>query len=153
VPIIKAAANHHGLALIDVISPCVTFNDHQGSTKSYLFTRQHETPATEADFVPVEPEIVASIPAEGAISVTMHDGSQLRVRSVPGDYDPTDREAVAEHLRKAHLAGDVLTGLLYIDESAADLHEMHDTTDQPLRDIPLSQLCPGSAVLAGFGVR
>jgi 2-oxoglutarate/2-oxoacid ferredoxin oxidoreductase subunit beta len=96
---------------------------------------------------------VASIPVAGTVSVTMHDGSVLRVRSVPDDYDPRDREAVAEHLRRAHAAGDVVTGLLYIDESSADLHEMHDTTDQPLRDIPFSQLCPGSAVLAGFGVR
>jgi 2-oxoglutarate ferredoxin oxidoreductase subunit beta len=153
VPIIKAAAAHRGLALIDVISPCVTFNDHEGSTKSYLFTRHHDTTATESDFVPPAPEIVASIPVEGVVSVTMHDGSVLRVRSVPDDYDPTDREGVAEHLRRAHAAGDVVTGLLYIDESSADLHEMHDTTDQPLRDIPFSQLCPGSAVLAGFGVR
>jgi 2-oxoglutarate/2-oxoacid ferredoxin oxidoreductase subunit beta len=153
VPIIKAAAAHRGLALIDVISPCVTFNDHEGSTKSYLFTRNHDTSATESDFVPPAPEIVASIPVAGVVSVTMHDGSVLRVRSVPDDYDPKDREAVAEHLRRAHAAGDVVTGLLYIDESSADLHEMHDTTDQPLRDIPFSQLCPGSAVLAGFGVR
>jgi 2-oxoglutarate/2-oxoacid ferredoxin oxidoreductase subunit beta len=153
VPIIKAAAAHRGLALIDVISPCVTFNDHEGSTKSYLFTRNHDTTATESDFVPPAPEIVASIPVAGVVSVTMHDGSVLRVRSVPDDYDPKDREAVAEHLRRAHAAGDVVTGLLYIDESSADLHEMHDTTDQPLRDIPFSQLCPGSAVLAGFGVR
>jgi 2-oxoglutarate ferredoxin oxidoreductase subunit beta len=77
----------------------------------------------------------------------------LRVRSVPSDYDPTDREAVAEHLRLARAAGDVVTGLLYIDESSADLHEMHDTVSRPLRDIPFSQLCPGSEVLAGFGVR
>ncbi|MDQ2959772.1 MAG: 2-oxoacid:ferredoxin oxidoreductase subunit beta [Candidatus Dormibacteraeota bacterium] len=153
VPIIKAAAAHRGLAIIDVISPCVTFNDHEGSTKSYLFTRQHDTTATEADFVPPEPEILATIPVEGVVSVTMHDGSVLRVRSVPDDYDPTDREAVAEHLRRAHAAGDVVTGLLYIDESSADLHEMHDTVDQPLRDVPFSKLCPGSAVLAGFGVR
>ncbi len=153
VPIIKAAAAHRGLALIDVISPCVTFNDHEGSTKSYLFTRNHDTTATESDFVPPAPEIVASIPVAGVVSVTMHDGSVLRVRSVPDDYDPKDREAVAEHLRRAHAAGDVVTGLLYVDESSADLHEMHDTTDQPLRDIPFSQLCPGSAVLAGFGVR
>jgi 2-oxoglutarate ferredoxin oxidoreductase subunit beta len=153
VPIIKAAARHRGLALIDVISPCVTFNDHEGSTKSYLFTRRHETTATESDFVAIEPEIVASIPPEGVVSVRMHDGSLLRVRSVPGDYDPTDRVGVAEHLRQAHGAGDVLTGLLYIDESSTDLHAMHNTVDQPLRDVPISQLCPGSEVLAGFGVR
>jgi 2-oxoglutarate ferredoxin oxidoreductase subunit beta len=153
VPIIKAAAAHRGLAIIDVISPCVTFNDHEGSTKSYLFTRRHDTTATEADFIPLQPAIVASIPPEGVVSVAMHDGSTLRVRSVPSDYDPTDRDAVAEHLRQARAAGDVVTGLLYIDESAADLHEMHNTVSRPLRDIAFSDLCPGSEVLAGFGVR
>ena len=153
VPIIKAAAAHRGLALIDVISPCVTFNDHEGSTKSYLFTRRHETTVTEADFVPPQPEIVATIPVEGTVSVTMHDGSHLRVRSVPADYDPTDRDAVTEHLRRSHAAGEVVTGLLYIDETAADLHEMHNTALEPLRDIPWSRLCPGAEALAEFGVR
>ena len=75
---------------------------------------------------------MASIPPVGLVSVTMHDGSVLRVRSVPSDYDPTDREAVAEHLRQARAAGDVVTGLLYIDELSADLHEMHDTVSRPL---------------------
>ena len=151
VPLIKAAAAHRGLALIDVISPCVTFNDHEGSTKSYLFTRQHETAATETDFIPLQSEIVAAIPPEGVVSVTMHDGTVLRVRSVPSDYDPTNREAVAEHLRVAHAEGHVLTGLLYLDESTVDLHEMHGTVERPLRNIPYADLCPGSELLATCG--
>ena len=94
VPIMKAALAHRGFALVDVISPCVTFNDHSGSTKSYLYTRKHAVRATEADFVPPAGEILAEIGAERLPSVTMHDGSVIRFRSVPKNYDPTDRAAV-----------------------------------------------------------
>src|SRR5882757_11526844 len=82
VPIMKAAVAHRGFAIIDVISPCVTFNDHAGSTKSYLYTRQHELKATETDFVPPASEILAHIGTNGAVSVTMHDGSVIRFKSV-----------------------------------------------------------------------
>ncbi len=96
VPILKAALAHRGFALIDVISPCVTFNDHDGSTKSYLYTRQHELKATETDFVPPASEILAHIGQNGAVSVTMHDGSVVRFKGVPENYDPTDRGKVTD---------------------------------------------------------
>src|SRR6266849_1511951 len=100
VPILKAAVAHRGFALIDVISPCVTFNDHNGSTKSYLYTRQHELKAIEADFVPPASEILAHIGQNGAVSVTMHDGSVVRFKGVPKDYDPTNRQNVIAYLEE-----------------------------------------------------
>src|ERR1700675_306085 len=99
VPILKAAVSHRGFALIDVISPCVTFNDHEGSTKSYLYTRQHELKATETDFVPPASEILAQIGQNGAVNVTMHDGSVVRFKGVPKDYNPADRERVISYLQ------------------------------------------------------
>src|SRR5215472_8794525 len=100
VPILKAAVAHRGFALIDVISPCVTFNDHSGSTKSYLYTRQHELKATEADFIAPADEILAHISQNGAVSVTMHDGSVIRFKGVPPDYDPTNRQKVIAYLEE-----------------------------------------------------
>ena len=123
VPIIKAAFAHRGLALIDIISPCVTFNDHTGSTKSYLDTRKHEARATETDFVPPATEILASISMNGVTSVTMHDGSVVRFRSLPQGYDPTDRQKVMSYLQERQNSGEIVTGLLLADERVADLHE------------------------------
>src|SRR5271154_668548 len=123
VPILKAAVSHRGFALVDVISPCVTFNDHEGSTKSYLYTRRHELKATETDFVPHSSEILAQIGQNGAVNVTMHDGSVVRFKGVPPNYDPTDRGKVMDYLEEHHGKGEVVTGLLYLDESVPDLHE------------------------------
>jgi 2-oxoglutarate ferredoxin oxidoreductase subunit beta len=153
VPIFRTAMAHHGLAIIDVISPCVTFNDHEGSTKSYLFTRQHDVQMTVTDFVPPADEISATIPTDGVISIPMHDGATLRFRNVPEGYDPTDRAGVLEHLMAARGRKEIVTGLLYIDEQGSDLHELGNTTEQPLAQVPYSKLSPGSAALAGIGFR
>jgi len=147
VPILKAALAHRGFALVDVISPCVTFNDHAGSTKSYLYTRKHAVPLTETDFVPGAQEIVAQIGANESTSVTMHDGSVVRFRSVPKDYDPTNKAAVLECLQDHQNRGEIVTGLLYLNETAPDIHELNQTPDTPLVDIPFEQLCPGSSAL------
>jgi 2-oxoglutarate ferredoxin oxidoreductase subunit beta len=147
VPILKAALSHRGFALVDVISPCVTFNDHAGSTKSYLYTRKHEVKATETDFVPPASEILANIGQNGAVSVQMHDGSVVRFKGVPQDYDPTNREKVYSYLQEHHGGGEVVTGLLYLDESVPDLHELNQTPDNSLTSIPYEKLCPGSAAL------
>jgi 2-oxoglutarate ferredoxin oxidoreductase subunit beta len=147
VPILKAAVAHRGFALIDVISPCVTFNDHAGSTKSYLYTRKHQLKATEADFVPPASEIVASIGQSGATSVTMHDGSVVRFKAVPTDYDPTDRRAVFNYLHEQQGHGEVVTGLLFLDETVSDLHDMNQTAETPLSRMPYEKLCPGSGEL------
>ncbi len=148
VPILKAAAAHRGFALVDVISPCVTFNDHEGSTKSYRYTRQHEVHATEADFIAMRQEITASIPGEGVLRVPMHDGSVLTFRSLPEGYDPSDRALVIRYLQERGLAGEVATGILYVDESAADMHELNGTADEPLVRMTHAQLNPGAAMLA-----
>jgi 2-oxoglutarate ferredoxin oxidoreductase subunit beta len=147
VPILKAAIAHRGLALVDVISPCVTFNDHEGSTKSYLATRKHMVRATETDFVPPAPEILAHISPNGTTSVTLHDGSVVRFTHTPADYDPTDRVKVTEFLDKHAATGEILTGLLFLDESSADMHELSNSTEVPMAHIPYETLCPGSAVL------
>ncbi len=147
VPIMKAAVAHRGFAIIDVISPCVTFNDHVGSTKSYLYTRQHELKATETDFVPPATEILAHIGTNGAVSVTMHDGSVVRFKGVPKDYDPTNRQKVISYLEEHQGQGEVVTGMLYLDESVPDLHEMNKTADTALSKLPFEKLCPGASEL------
>ena len=147
IPILKAAAMHRGFALVDVLSPCVTFNDHEGSTKSYRYMRQHEVQATEADFIPFRTEVTASIPSGGVQSVTMHDGSVLHFRAAPPDYDPTDRVSVMRYLQERHEAGEVVTGVLYVDEEAPSLHELTNTTETPLVKLPHDALCPGSEAL------
>lgn len=146
VPLLKAGLLHRGLALIDVISPCVQFNDHEGSTKSYAFTREHEVAAT--DLVMPRQEIVADIPAEGVVSVAMHDGSLMRFRAVPEGYDPTDRASAAAYVAERNAAGEVGTGLLFATEDTPDLHELSRTTSEPLSSLPFDRLCPGSAALA-----
>jgi 2-oxoglutarate ferredoxin oxidoreductase subunit beta len=146
VPILKAALSHRGFALVDVISPCVTFNDHEGSTKSYLSTRKHLQVATESDFVPPATEIVAEIAAQGGTNVTMHDGSVLRFTKLPENYDPGDRMAAMAYLKER--AGEVVTGILFADESVPDVHEMNNTPAVALTEVPFSKLCPGSEELA-----
>jgi 2-oxoglutarate ferredoxin oxidoreductase subunit beta len=145
VPILKAAIAHRGFALVDVISPCVTFNDHSGSTKSYLYTRKHLQKATESDFIPPAPEILATIDQNGTTNVTMHDGSVVRFTAVPHDYDPTDRQKVFDYLHEHH--GEIATGLLFVDETVADLHEMNQTARTALSRMPYEKLCPGAAAL------
>jgi len=145
VPILKAALSHRGFALVDVISPCVTFNDHEGSTKSYLHTRQHLLQATETDFVPNAQEIVAEIAPAGVTNVTMHDGSVLRFTRLPEDYDVTDRQKAFAYL-KEH-SDEVVTGVLFADESVPDLHEMNHTPQTALVNLPYETLCPGALQL------
>jgi 2-oxoglutarate ferredoxin oxidoreductase subunit beta len=145
IPILKAGIAHRGFALVDVISPCVTFNDHSGSTKSYLYTRRHMQKTTEADFVPPASEILATIGQSETTTVTMHDGSVVRFTAVPKDYDPTNRQQVLTYLQENRDA--IATGLLYVDESVADMHEMNRTPATPLSQLPQEKLCPGAAAL------
>jgi 2-oxoglutarate ferredoxin oxidoreductase subunit beta len=147
VPILKAGLLHRGLALVDVVSPCVTFNDHEGSTKSYGYTREHVRPVVIADFVPPAAEITTAQAPGSLHPVTLHDGSTLLLRKVPGDYDPTDRPAVEGYLRERALLGEVVTGLLYIDPESRDMHAGLGTVATPLTELPFEQLCPGAAEL------
>jgi 2-oxoglutarate ferredoxin oxidoreductase subunit beta len=147
IPILKAGLKHGGFAMIDVISPCVTFNDHDGSTKSYLYTRQHHNDVAPVDFVPLQREISTSYSGGERRSVTMHDGSVVHFRKLEDDYDPTDRIAATAYVRRAQEKGEVVTGLLYIDESAGDMHAVNKTVKTPLSQIPFEQLTPGSKAL------
>jgi 2-oxoglutarate ferredoxin oxidoreductase subunit beta len=147
VPILKAGLTHRGFALVDVISPCVTFNDHEASTKSYRFTRGHRHEVAPVDFIPITHEIAASLPPGAPMSVTMHDGSVVRFRAVEEGYDPTNRDAAYAHIRRLQSQGEVVTGLLYLDENAQDMHGVNGTVEGPLTQVPYEQLCPGSAAL------
>jgi 2-oxoglutarate ferredoxin oxidoreductase subunit beta len=147
IPILEAGLKHGGLALVDVISPCVTFNDHEASTKSYLYTRQHYNEVAPVDFVPLQREIVTDYARGERRSVTMHDGSVVHFRKLADDYDPTDRIAAAAYVRAAQERGEVVTGLLYIDETAADMHGVNNTVKTPLAALPHEDLCPGAAAL------
>jgi 2-oxoglutarate ferredoxin oxidoreductase subunit beta len=148
VPMLKAGIRHNGFALVDVISPCVTFNDHEGSTKSYLYTRKHQLPVVEADFVPPADEITATLAHSEATQVKLHDGSSLRLRKVAPEYDPTNREAVWRYLYERQSSGEVPVGLLFLDERGVEMHAANKTVDAPLSSLPYEALCPGSAALA-----
>jgi 2-oxoglutarate ferredoxin oxidoreductase subunit beta len=147
VPMLKAALRHDGFALIDIISPCVSFNDHESSTKSYRYTRDHFHDAASVDFVPLRREITAPS-NEGVVTVEMHDGSTVRFRKVAADYDPRDRDAAYAYVRAHQAKGEVVTGLLHIDERAADMHGVSGTIARPLVELPFEEVCPGSGVLA-----
>ena len=147
VPILKAGLRHKGLALVDVISPCVTFNDHEGSTKSYVHTRKHQLPVVAADFVPKREEITASLPEGTATEVILHDGSAVRLHKVAADYDPTDRRRVWSFLHERQRSGEIPVGLLYVDQNGIEMHEGAKTVKGPLVQVPYEELCPGAAVL------
>ena len=146
VPLIKAGIMHRGFALIDVISPCVTFNDHEGSTKIYSHTRQASHTAVYTDYIPMKDEITASL-EEGVNVVPLHDGGQVQFRQVDGKYDPTDRGKAAAYIREYQAHGEIVTGLLYIDDDAPDLHMLSDTSETPLRDLEFEVLNPGAKIL------
>jgi 2-oxoglutarate ferredoxin oxidoreductase subunit beta len=144
VPILKAGLSHSGFAFIDVISPCVTFNDHEGSTKSYAYTREHNVEIVQADFVPPAAAITADYDAGSVRSVMMHDGSWVRLRKVAEDYDPSDRDRAYAYIRDRQKAGEIVTGLLYLSADSQDMHAQSDTVDSALVGLPYEQLCPGN---------
>jgi 2-oxoglutarate ferredoxin oxidoreductase subunit beta len=148
VPLIRAGLMHKGFAMIDVISPCVTFNDHVGSTKSYAFTREHYHEAVHADYVPPRREILASYAEGEALPVQMHDGSQIVLRKLDKDYDPTHRGRAFEYLRTKLRQGEHVTGLIFVSSSGPDMHAMANTSDVPLNQVPYQMLHPGSEGLA-----
>jgi 2-oxoglutarate ferredoxin oxidoreductase subunit beta len=130
--ILKASISHKGLAVIDVVSPCTTFNDHEGSTKSYGYMKDHEEPLHELDFVPFYEDITVDI-AEGTTQqVKLHDGSRLLLRKLGRDYDPTNQMAAIQALHESVKTGEVLTGILYVDNSRENFTEMLKLVDQPL---------------------
>jgi len=145
--------NHRGFAVIDVISPCVTFNDHVGSTKSYEYTREHYSPAIATDFVPPAEEIRAKYDEGEAMSVELHDGSHIVLRKLDKDFDPTSRISALTNLLENVAAGEITTGLLYVDESQPDMHEVNNTSKTPLVDLPYDKVCPGNDMLQKIQAR
>jgi 2-oxoglutarate ferredoxin oxidoreductase subunit beta len=147
VPILKAGLKHRGFAFVDVISPCVTFNDHAGSTKSYNYTRDRAQPVVHTDLVPLHSEISVAYDEGSVIPVTMHDGSTVRLRKVAPDFDPTNRDIAYQYVRERQTAGEIATGLLYLQRGSPDMLETENATETPLVDVPFETLCPGSAAL------
>jgi 2-oxoglutarate/2-oxoacid ferredoxin oxidoreductase subunit beta len=143
----KAAIAHRGTVMLDIVSPCVTFNDHEGSTKSYKYMKDHDEPLQEISFVPAFEEIDVEYDPGTSIEVTMHDGSKLRLRKLEEDYDPTDRIKAITRLHEAHEKGETLTGVFYVNTKAPNFIEMLNMTDQPLATLPESVVRPGREVL------
>jgi len=147
IPLIKGALRHRGPAFIDVISPCVTFNNHAGSTKSYDYVREHNEAVNRLDVILPHDTITASYAPGTVRRVVQHDGSVLHLRKVGEDYDPTDRIEAMNHLHERHALGEIVTGLLYVDSNAEDLHRHLNTVDQPLNKLGDADLCPGGKAL------
>ena len=144
---LKAAIAHNGTVMLDVVSPCVTFNDHEGSTKSYKYMKDHEEPLQDISFVPAFEEIDVEYDPGATIEVTMHDGSHLRLRKLEEDYDPTDKINAIKRLGEAHDKNEVLTGVFYVNTQAPNFIEMLNITDEPLATLPDSVVRPGREVL------
>jgi len=144
---LKAAIAHQGTVMLDVISPCVTFNDHDGSTKSYKYMKDHEEPLQDINFVPHFEEIDVEYDSGTTIEVTMHDGSRLRLRKLEEGYDPTHRIDAIHRLLEAHEKQEVLTGVFYVDPKAPSFLDLLNMTDQPLATLPESVTRPSREVL------
>jgi 2-oxoglutarate ferredoxin oxidoreductase subunit beta len=150
VPLIEAAVLHKGAAFIDVVSPCVAFNNHPGSTKSYDYVREHNEAVNFLDvMVPREP-IAAEIPVGDVREVVLHDGGTIRLRKVHPEFDPSDKIAAMNYLQERHAVGEIVTGLLYAHPDSRDLHDAQETVDAPLNSLADADLVPGSAALAAF---
>jgi 2-oxoglutarate ferredoxin oxidoreductase subunit beta len=147
VPLIKAAIEHKGAAFIDVVSPCVAFNNHSGSTKSYDYVREHNEAVNRLDFITSRDEITTDYAPGTVTTVTQHDGSILRLRKLDPDYDATDRLKAMDYIQQHHARGEVVTGLLYVDPDSSDLHAHLNTVDMPLNRLTERELCPGSVAL------
>jgi 2-oxoglutarate ferredoxin oxidoreductase subunit beta len=148
VPLIKAAIAHRGAAFLDVISPCVAFNNHPGSTKSYDYVREHNEAVNRIDVIPTREEIVVDYAPGEVLDVPQHDGSVLRLRKLHGSYDPSNRIAAMNHVAERQAAGEVVTGLLFVDPAAEDLHAHMSTVDEPFNRLGADRLCPGPVALA-----
>ncbi|MCI0348817.1 MAG: 2-oxoacid:ferredoxin oxidoreductase subunit beta [Acidobacteriales bacterium] len=144
---LKAALSHRGTVMLDIISPCVTFNDHEGSTKSYKYVKDHEEPLHDINFVPHFENIDVDYDPGTTIDVTMHDGSHLRLKKLHEDYDPTNRVAALSTLTESHERGEVLTGIFYLDTRKPNFIDLLNLTDAPLATLPESQVRPGREVL------
>ena len=145
--ILKTAISHRGLSVIDVVSPCVTFNDHQGSTKSYAYMKEHDLVLNELDYVPAQDDIAVEIPEGEAMDVRLHDGSHLRIRKLGRDFDPTNRLAALAAIEDAESKGEVLTGVLYVNTGKPTFLDLLNLPAEPIATLPESRVRPSRAVL------
>jgi len=147
VALLKAAASHKGTAVLDVISPCVTFNNHDGSTKSYKYAKEMETPIHELGFIPFYDQITVDYEPGSVQDVELHDGSHLRLKKLEHGYDPTDRMAAITTMEKAHKDAMFLTGLLYIDEEKENFTQQRNMVDVPLALLKEERVRPPKSAL------
>ncbi len=147
VPLIKAGLSYRGFALIDCISPCVTFNNHAGSKKSFDYVREHNRALLKADVIPEREQITTDYEEGSSVSVTLHDGATIRLRKLAEDYDPHDRVEALSYVQRVQSEGEIPTGLIYLDRDEQDLHDILKTVDAPLNTLAADQLCPGTAKL------
>src|SRR6187399_3390973 len=145
--LLKAALAHRGTVMLDVISPCVTFNDHEGSTKSYAYVKDHDDPLEEVSFVPFFEDISVDYEPGSTQEVTMHDGSKLRLKKLEEEYDPTDRIAALKRLHEISRRGEFATGLIYIEPDRDDFLTQLNVVDEPLASLPLERVRPGREAL------
>ena len=145
--ILKASLSHRGTALIDVISPCVTFNDHEGSTKSYAYAKDHDEPLGEVSFVPFFEDISVDYEPGTTTEVRMHDGSRLYLKKVAEDYDPTDSLKAIRMIKETASRGEFATGILYIESDKPDFLSLLNVVDEPLATLPLERVRPGREAL------
>ncbi|MBL8808396.1 MAG: 2-oxoacid:ferredoxin oxidoreductase subunit beta [Rhodospirillales bacterium] len=150
VPLIKAGLLHGGAAFIDCISPCVAFNNHEGSTRSFDYVRAHNEAVNRLDVIPARAEITADYAPGETVDVRQHDGSVIRLKKVAADYDTSDRVGALTYLQRRQEAGEIVTGLLYLDEEPVDLHQSLKTAEKPLNALSDAELCPGAGELAKF---
>ena len=147
VPLIKGAILHRGIAFLDVISPCVAFNNHPGSTKSFDYVREHNDAVNKLDVMIPREAITAEYEPGTVVDVTQHDGSTIRLRKLEEAYDPTDKLAAMAYIQERHHAGEVVTGLLHIRHDSGDLNDRMNTVEVPLNSLGEVELCPGSAAI------
>lgn len=146
-PLIKAAMRHTGFAFLNVISPCVTFNNNEGSTKSYDYVREHIEATATIDFVPIKKEITTNYEEGSVQSLKMHDGSIINLRKLAEDCNPSDRFSAVSAMQTAKSKNEILTGLLYMNADAQNFHGLLQTSEKPLNSLSEKELCPGSEIL------
>jgi 2-oxoglutarate ferredoxin oxidoreductase subunit beta len=150
VPLIMAAMSHPGPAFIDIVSPCVAFNNHAGSTKAYDFVRAHNEAVNQLDIIEPREAITVEYAPGTSEEVALHDGSTLRLAKLAADYDPFDRIGAMNYLQSRAAVGELVTGLIYMDSSASDMHANLNTVSAPLNTLSEKDLCPGSKGLDSF---
>jgi 2-oxoglutarate ferredoxin oxidoreductase subunit beta len=145
--LLKGALAHHGTSMLDVISPCVTFNDHEGSTKSYSYVKDHDEPLADVSFVPFFEDISVDYDPGSTLDITLHDGSRLLLRKLEESYDPTNKTEALRLLTESHDRGEIITGLFYVNTKQENFLTLLNVVDEPLATLPESKVRPPKEVL------